>query len=266
VGSVPDGSRAQRLLGAPAPLTVQRAAELLSAAHRGLALTGAGVSAESGIPTFRGEGGLWTQYNPIKVASIEYFMADPSAYWKVSKERGRVALAAQPNPGHHAIAALEAAGHLAAVVTQNTDGLHQESGSRRVIEVHGSGRTVECLDCGTREPRGDVQARLEVEMPPRCKVCGGSLLKPTVVLFGEAMPAAAVQEAFTLAREADVMLVVGSSLLVYPAAEIPLVAVRSGAPMIIINAEPTPVDELAEVVIHGRSGEVLPEILSLIGG
>jgi NAD-dependent deacetylase len=247
-------------------LTVERAAALLSAARRGLALTGAGVSAESGIPTFRGEGGLWTQYDPVKVASIEYFMADPSAYWKVSKERGGVALAAKPNPGHRALAALEATGHLAAVVTQNTDGLHQQSGSRRVIEVHGSGRTVQCLDCGNREARSDVQSRLEVEMPPRCKACGGTFLKPTVVLFGEAMPAPAVQEAFALAREADVMLVVGSSLLVYPAADIPLVAVRSGAPMIVLNAEPTPFDEVAEVVIHGKSGEVLPKILALING
>jgi NAD-dependent deacetylase len=247
-------------------VTIQHAAELLANARRGLVLTGAGVSAESGIPTFRGAGGLWTQFDPVKVASIDYFMADPSAYWKVSKDRGRVALAAQPNPCHRALAALEAAGHLAAVVTQNTDGLHHDSGSRRVIEVHGSGRTVQCLDCGNREPRSQVQARLEVEMPPRCKVCGGVYLKPTVVLFGEAMPAAAIQEAFALARQADVMLVVGSSLLVYPAADIPLVALRSGAPMIVINAEPTPFDELAEVVIHGKSGEVLPEILALIGG
>ena len=246
-------------------MTVPQAAELLSSARKGVALTGAGVSAESGIPTFRGAGGLWKQYDPVKVASIEYFMADPSAYWKVSKDRGRVALAARPNPGHHALAALEAAGHLAAVVTQNTDGLHQESGSRHVIEIHGSGRTVQCLDCGNREPRADVQARLDVEMPPRCKVCGGTFLKPTVVLFGEPMPQAAVAEAFALAREADVVLVVGSSLVVYPAADIPLVALRSGARMIVINAEPTPFDELAEVVINGRSGEVLPEIVSLIG-
>ncbi len=247
-------------------MTIDHAAELMASARRGLALTGAGVSAESGIPTFRGVGGLWTQYDPVKVASIDYFMADPSAYWKVSKDRGRVALAAHPNPGHRALAALEAAGHLAAVVTQNTDGLHQDSGSSRVIEVHGSGRTVQCLDCGNREPRSDVQARLDVEMPPRCKVCGGMFLKPTVVLFGEAMPVAAVQEAFALARGADVMLVVGTSLLVYPAADIPLVALRAGAPMIVINAEPTPFDKLAQVVIHGKSGEVLPEILALIGG
>jgi NAD-dependent deacetylase len=247
-------------------MTVAHAAELLATARRGLALTGAGVSAESGIPTFRGEGGLWTKYDPVKVASIEYFMADPAAYWKVSKDRGRVALAARPNPGHHALAMLEAAGHLNAVVTQNTDGLHQESGSRHVIEVHGSGRTVQCLDCGSREPRSEVQARLDLEMPPRCKVCGGLFLKPMVVLFGERMPQAAIQEAFSLARETDVMLVVGSSLVVYPAAEVPLVAVRSGAKMIVVNAEPTPFDDFADVVVRGKSGEVLPEIVGLIGG
>jgi NAD-dependent deacetylase len=226
-------------------------------------LTGAGISAESGIPTFRGDGGLWTKYDPVKVASLDYFMTDPSAYWKVSKERGSIALAARPNPGHHALAALEAGGHLVAVATQNTDGLHQDSGSRRVIELHGSGRTVQCLDCGNREPRSEVQARLEMEMPPRCRVCGGIFLKPTVVLFGEPMPQAALQEAFALARAADVMLVVGSSLVVYPAADIPVVAVRSGASLIVINAEPTPLDEIATVVIRGKSGEVLPEIVAL---
>jgi NAD-dependent deacetylase len=243
---------------------IRDAAKLLSNARRGLVLTGAGVSAESGIPTFRGEGGLWTKYDPVKVASIAYFMADPSAYWKVSKDRGRIALAARPNSGHHALAALEAGGHLVAIATQNTDGLHQESGSRHVIELHGSSRTVQCLDCGNRETRSEVQARLEVEMPPRCRICGGTFLKPTVVLFGEPLPQHAIQEAFALARQADVMLVVGSSLVVYPAAEIPALAVRSGAQMIVINAEPTPLDELADVVVRGKSGEILPEIVELI--
>jgi NAD-dependent protein deacetylase/lipoamidase len=255
---------AQRSVGPFLPALARRAADLLSVARRGLALTGAGVSAESGISTFRGEGGIWTQYDPVKVASIDRFLEDPSAYWSVAKERGSIALAARPNPGHHALATLEAAGMLTAIVTQNTDGLHQEAGSRRVIEVHGSGRTVECLDCGAREPRADVQARLDLELPPRCKVCGGRRLKPTVVLFGEPMPAAALRVAFELARNADVMLVVGSSLVVYPAADIPVAALRSGARLIVINAEPTPIDELAEVVIHGRSGEVLPELLTYL--
>jgi NAD-dependent deacetylase len=245
-------------------MTVERAAELLAAAQHAIAMTGAGVSAESGIPTFRGEGGLWTKYDPVKVSSIDSFMADPASYWEVSRERGRVALAARPNPGHLALAAMEAIGRLVAVVTQNTDGLHQDAGSSRVIELHGSGRTVQCLDCGRREPRSEVQARLDVEMPPRCRNCGSIFLKPTVVLFGEPMPVAAVQEAFALAGQADVVLVVGSSLVVYPAAEVPLVAVRAGARMIVVNAEPTPFDRLAEVVIHGRSGEVLPQIADLI--
>ena len=243
---------------------MERAAELLSAARRGVAFTGAGASAESGIPTFRGAGGLWTKYDPVKVASIDSFMQDPTGYWMVSKERGGIALAARPNPGHLALVALEAAGVLVAIVTQNTDGLHQASGSRRVIEIHGSSRTVQCLDCGMRESRAVVQARLAVQMPPLCKSCGGMFLKPTVVLFGEPMPVPAMHEALALAQNADVMLVVGSSLVVHPAADIPLAAVRAGASLIIVNAEPTPFDSLAEVVIHGRAGEVLPEIVSQV--
>jgi len=245
-------------------MSVERAAELLFGARNGLALTGAGVSAESGIPTFRGTGGLWSQYDPVKVASLDNFLRDPSAYWTVAKERGPAVLAARPNAGHHALAGLEKAGHLVAVVTQNTDGLHQDAGSRHVIELHGSGRTVQCLDCGQREKRAEVQARLESEMPPRCRMCGGVFLKPTVVLFGEAMPISAVEEAFTLARASDVMLVVGSSLVVYPAAHVPLAAVEAGATLIVINAEPTPIDRFAEVVIRGRSGEVLPELAALV--
>ena len=245
---------------------IERAAALMRSARHGLAMTGAGVSAESGIPTFRGEGGVWTKYDPVKVSSIDSFMADPASYWRVSKERGTVALAAKPNAGHNALADLEAAGHLVAIVTQNTDGLHQAAGSRHVIELHGSGRTVECMTCGRREPRVDVQARLEDEMPPRCQSCGSIFLKPTVVLFGEAMPVAAVEEAFTLAGRTDVVLVVGSSLVVYPAADVPLAALRAGARMIVVNAEPTPFDRFANVVIYGRSGEVLPRIASLIDG
>ncbi len=245
-------------------MSIERAAALLATASHAVAMTGAGVSAESGIPTFRGAGGLWTSYDPVKVSSIDSFLADPASYWQVSKERGGVALAAKPNTGHLALVAMEATGRLVAVITQNTDGLHQAAGSRRVIELHGSGRTVECLECGAREPRTEVQARLDSEMPPRCRSCGGLFLKPTVVLFGEPMPVTAVDAALELARAADLILVVGSSLVVYPAAEIPLVAVRSGARMIVVNAEPTPFDGLAEVVIHGRSGEVLPEIVRLI--
>ena len=237
----------------------------MRSARHAIAVTGAGVSAESGIPTFRGEGGLWTKYDPVKVASIETFLAEPASYWQAAKERSAAVLAARPNPGHVALARLEEMGRLVAVVTQNTDGLHQDAGCRRVIELHGSGRTVACMTCGRREPRADVQARLDVEMPPRCRHCGGTFLKPTVVLFGEAMPEAAVQEAYDLADRSDVVLVVGTSLVVYPAADVPLAALRAGARMIVVNAEPTPFDRLASVVINGRSGEVLPQIAALIG-
>ncbi|MFI5281504.1 MAG: NAD-dependent protein deacylase [Candidatus Dormibacterales bacterium] len=246
-------------------MTLQIAAELIASASRGVALTGAGVSVESGIPAFRGHHGLWTKVDPVKVASIGYFLADPGAYWAVAKERGRVVMAATPNAGHTALARLEAAGHLSAVVTQNTDGLHQDSGSRRVIELHGSGRTVTCLDCDARELRSEVQTRLDSEMPPRCRQCGGARLKPAVVLFGEALPLEAIRQAIELARDADVMLVVGSSLVVYPAAEIPIIAIRSGARLIVVNAEPTPLDSVADAVVRGQSGTILPELVRLVG-
>ena len=242
---------------------IARAADLVARARRGVALTGAGISAESGIPTFRGEGGLWRRYDPVKVATLDRFLEDPQEYWLVARERGPAVMAARPNPGHLALAELESSGHLAAVVTQNTDGLHRDAGNTHVIELHGSGRTVQCLDCGIVESRRDVQERLTREMPPRCATCGGMFMKPTVVFFGEAMPAEAVAHAFELARAADLMLVVGSSLVVYPAADIPVAAERAGVPMVLVNAEPTPLDELADVVIRGRAGEVLPEIARL---
>lgn len=242
-----------------------RAAELISGARRGLAFTGAGVSTESGIPDFRGPQGVWKTSDP-KTSSIEFFMADPAGYWAISKDRYPKYQLAQPNPGHRALARLEEAGHLAGLVTQNTDGLHLDAGSRRVIEVHGSGRSVRCLDCGGLEPRSQVQARLEVQMPPRCELCGGGFLKPNVILFGEAMPAQAMADAYSLAQAADVVLVAGSSLAVYPAAEIPLTAIRGGAPLVIVNAEPTPFDPLADVVIRGRTGEVLSRLAELADG
>jgi NAD-dependent deacetylase len=247
----------------PPAADLARAAELVAAARRGVAFTGAGVSAESGIRTFRGQDGLWRQYDPYKVASIEGFRKDPSFYWRVASEGWRMFREARPNHGHTALAALEEAGHLAGVVTQNTDGLHRDAGTRTLIELHGNGRTVRCLDCGATEPRADVQARLEHELPPRCRVCGGDHVKPDVVFFGEALPSAAMMEAFRMARACDLMLVVGSSLQVYPAADVPEVARERGAPLVIVNDEPTPMDVAATVVLRGRSGEVLPELLRL---
>jgi NAD-dependent deacetylase len=246
---------------------LERAAALVRAARRGLAFTGAGVSAESGIRTFRGQDGLWKRHDPIKTASLQHFLRDPSVYWTVSREGWPAFERARPNPGHHALAALEATGHLAGVVTQNTDGLHRAAGTEHLVELHGSGRVVRCHDCGAIEPRAEVQARLGVEMPPICRVCGGRHLKPTVVFFGEGLPPSAIEEAFELARACDMILVVGSSLQVYPAAEVPRVAVERGAPLVVVNDEPTPMDIEATVVLQGRSGEILPALqaLALVG-
>jgi NAD-dependent deacetylase len=241
-------------------LSLEKAAELIARARRGVAFTGAGISQESGIQTYRGAGGLWNTASP-KTYSIEFFLADPAAYWEVAKERGARLLAARPNPAHEALVVLEGRGNLAAVVTQNVDGLHLQAGSAEVVELHGNGRTVVCLDCGNSEPRAHVQARLDEELPPRCLLCGGIHMKPAAVFFGEAMPHEATKRAFELAESCDLMLVVGSSLVVYPAAQVPLAAHEAGAPMVIINAEPTPFDHLAEVVIEGRAGEVLPKLV-----
>jgi len=253
----------------PAPIptpaaALARAAGLVLAARRGVAFTGAGVSAESGIRTFRGQDGLWKQYDPYRVASIDHFRRDPSEYWRVAREGWRRYQQAEPNAGHLALAALEQDGHLAGVVTQNTDGLHRDAGTARLVELHGNGRTVRCLDCGASEPRPQVQARLAHELPPRCAVCGGAHIKPAVVFFGEALPPGAIGDAMRLAEDSDLMLVVGSSLQVYPAADVPEVAVRRGTPLVIVNDEPTPLDVAAAAVVRGRSGEVLPELVRLV--
>jgi NAD-dependent deacetylase len=241
---------------------VGQAAALLLNSRSGIAFTGAGVSVESGIPHFRGEGGLWTNFDPYKVAHIDTFRKNPGAYWTYSLNHRRPD--AEPNPAHRALVELERLGHLRAVITQNTDGLHQRAGSRQVIELHGSSHAVICLDCDARFPRDEVDQMNREHCPPSCPACGGPFLKPTVVLFGEALPVGALRDAQALAIAADVVLIIGSSLQVYPAAGIPRLAREHGAEMCIVNAEPTPFDGLAAAVIHGKAGEVLPEIVSRI--
>ena len=241
---------------------VGQAAALLLNSRSAIAFTGAGVSVESGIPHFRGEGGLWTKFDPYKVAHIDTFRKDPAQYWTYSLNHRRSD--AEPNPAHRALADLERLGYLRAVITQNTDGLHQRAGSREVIELHGSSHAVVCLDCEARFPRDEVDRMNREHCPPSCPACGGRLLKPTVVLFGEALPIAALRDAQALAVAADVVLIVGSSLQVYPAAGIPRLARGHGAELCIVNAEPTPFDDVAAAVIHGKAGEVLPEIVNRI--
>ncbi|HWP28185.1 MAG TPA: Sir2 family NAD-dependent protein deacetylase [Chloroflexota bacterium] len=240
--------------------------DLLRAAERVLVFTGAGVSTESGIPDFRSPGGIWDRY---PVVYYDEFLRDPEAqrrYWLRSRETYPVLARAQPNPAHWAIAALDALGKLLLVVTQNIDGLHQRAGTppEKVVELHGNNQWVVCVDCDARTPREAIQAELlaGVEVP-RCARCGG-LLKNATVSFGQPLPAEALRAAEAAARTCDLCLVVGSSLVVYPAAYIPLYAVESGAPLAIVNATPTPLDPLAQVVLRGRAGEILPAAVAAL--
>jgi NAD-dependent deacetylase len=238
-----------------------RAAEAVRDASNIAAFTGAGISAESGIPTYRGDEGTWTRFDPARFASAEYFFRDPSYYWAFFREeRYPVLCAAQPNPGHRALVRLEEEGKLRCVITQNIDGLHQEAGSREVVELHGNTRTIACLGCGRTYGMEEIYQQLGQRPVPECLDCDG-MLKTTVVLFGESLPRTALEKAFTCAARCELMIAVGSSLVVYPAAAVPQIAVEGGARLIIVNRDPTPLDALATVVLRGKAGEVLPRIL-----
>jgi NAD-dependent deacetylase len=228
-------------------------AELIAANQPCVALTGAGISTESGVPDFRSASGVWAEYDPYEVASIDGFRLDPARAWEFYGRRLGVLADIQPNAGHLALAALERAGLLEAVITQNVDGLHQRAGSRDVVEVHGSIATASCVSCGRAERREEVVALLPL---PTCVDCG-SVLKPDVVMFGELLPAAAVERATALAREAGGMLVVGSSLEVWPVAGLPASTLEHGGKVTIVNHDPTPYDARAELVLHRSAGEVL---------
>jgi NAD-dependent deacetylase len=243
-----------------------RACELVRDARRALAFTGAGISAESGIPTYRDAGGaLWSRYDPETYANIDYFRRDPSLFWRFFQDvRYRVISDATPNPAHRALAALEGAGRLRAVITQNIDGLHQAAGSREVIELHGNTRVIGCLDCGRDYTMDEVYAQLRAQLPPPCRACGG-MLKPRVVFFGEELPPAALLRAAEAVRACDLLLAIGSSLVVYPAALLPSVAKRQGARLIIINKTPTQSDSEADAVLRRPAGEVLPELARAAG-
>ena len=221
-------------------------------------LTGAGVSTESGIPDFRSASGIWQRFDPYEVASIDAFRRDPERVWEFYNLRLDVLAEARPNPAHRAIAELEARGLVRAVVTQNVDRLHAEAGSRDVIEVHGSIGTAQCLSCGRRED--DVRPLLPL---PLCAACG-AVLKPGVVMFGELLPAEAMERATTLAREAGLLLVVGTSLEVWPVAGLPDETLAHGGKIAIVNREPTAYDDRAELVVRGSAGEALSECVSRI--
>ena len=242
---------------------IARAADLLRRADYAVALTGAGVSTASGIPDFRSpDSGLWDQADPFAVASISAFQRSPQGFYDWIRPLARLMEQAQPNPAHHALARLQSAGLLKSIITQNIDGLHQRAGSGRVHEVHGHIREATCMRCYQAvSTDGLVGPFLDGGEMPHCS-CGG-VLKPNAILFGEQLPVEAVTAARQDAAACDLMLVAGSSLEVVPAADLPSVAVDRGSRLIIVNYEPTYLDERADVIIHHDVAEVLPRIADM---
>jgi NAD-dependent deacetylase len=241
---------------------VARARERVARSRRIVAFTGAGISTASGVPDFRSPGGVWSRYRPIP---IQEFLASEEArreYWRYKRETYEAMARARPNAAHDALARLESEGRLSAVITQNIDGLHQEAGSRNVIELHGTNRRVECLACGRSQPADEVMQASEPV--PRCEGCGG-FLKPATISFGQSLRAEVLAAAYEQARSADLLLVVGSSLLVYPAASIPEAAADGGVAVVIVNREPTPLDGRAGVVLLGEAEDLLVRVCHLSG-
>jgi NAD-dependent deacetylase len=234
---------------------LSRLAELLRDRQPCVVLTGAGISTESGIPDFRSPTGIWAHYDPMEYATIQAFRRDPVKVWEFYALRLGVLSDAEPNAGHLALAELEHLGLVQAIVTQNIDGLHQRAGSQNVIEVHGSIRTASCPECGERLP-------LDRSMP-RCPDCG-AIMKPDVVMFGELLPVGTMERAVELARGTSLLLVVGSSLEVYPVAGLPEETISAGGALAIVNRGPTPFDGLADVRVDAGAGETLAAVTTLL--
>lgn len=240
----------------------QQAAEALRHARCAVAVTGAGISVESGIPDFRGPAGIWQKYPPEDFATIGAFMRDPAKVWNLWYDLGQDLGGRQPNPGHRALAQLEEMGLLKAVITQNIDNLHQLAGSREVIEYHGNARRQVCLRCGHAGPL-DLSKRSD--MAPRCP-CGG-LIKPDIVMFGELIPPEALERSAHWATNCDVMLVVGTSAQVFPAAQLPYTAKEAGAVVIEANVEATDFTRtVTDIFLHGPSGTTLPRLVTALAG
>ena len=241
---------------------LDRAVALLARAERISVFTGAGVSTDSGIPDFRSPGGIWSRYDPRQLGFRRY-VSDPDARrlaWRLRRELHH--LGARPNPAHLACTRLAAAGRLAGVITQNVDGLHGDAGlpPELVCELHGTGREVVCLGCGDRGPMAAAVARVEAgEDDPACLGCGG-ILKAATVSFGQNVPAEVWARAEALTAACDAFVAVGSSLVVLPAAGLPRRASRLGIPLVIVNREPTPLDHLADAVLRGEAGTLLPAL------
>jgi NAD-dependent deacetylase len=246
---------------------IVHAAALLRSARHAIALTGAGSSTPSGIPDFRSPGsGMWEHVNPMEVASIYSFRRRPERFYDWIRPLAMTLLQAEPNPGHVALAELEAGGWLKAIITQNIDGLYQRAGACEVLELHGHMREATCISCYRVVPSEDLlEELLSSHGVPRCAECGG-VMKPNTVLFGEQLPFGVVNAAMAHIRQADLMLVAGSSLEVLPASQLPLLVHERGGRLIVVNLTPTYVDGMAEVVIHGDVAEVLPRIARACAG
>ena len=233
--------------------------------ERIVVLTGAGISTDSGIPDFRGPNGVWTK-NPAaeKMATLQDYVADPEVRRRAWQSRKTHPVwTAEPNDGHRALADLEKTGKLVAVITQNIDGLHQRAGSTNVIEVHGTVHWVECLTCSVRTPMADELARVDAGDPdPACLQCGG-ILKSATISFGQRLDNFVLDAAAHAAASCDLFLAIGSSLTVRPASGLCDVAVEAGARLVVINAEPTPYDDLASAVLREPIGEILPALLEV---
>ncbi len=241
---------------------IQQAAQALAQAHNIVCLTGAGVSAESGVATFRdAQTGLWSKFDPQRLASQEGFADDPGLVWRWYMERLRTVEAATPNPGHRALAQLETLKPAFTLVTQNVDNLHERAGSRQVYHIHGRINHFRCNYCRAEYP---LQAHEQTqEQPPICPHCS-ELVRPDVVWFGESLPVDVVDIAWRAAESCEIMLVVGTSGVVYPVAQLPLVAKRAGALVIDVNPHCTPISEMADIFLQGAGGVVLPQLLAAL--
>jgi NAD-dependent deacetylase len=236
---------------------IQKTAQAISRSKKVVAFTGAGISVESGIPDFRSAGGLWEKFDPAEYATIEAFRADPKKVWAMLKEMGSLLESSRPNAAHLALARLEKLGHVRSVITQNIDHLHQEAGNTRVIEYHGSHKKLICLSCGRQYAKEEVPLE---SLPPLCR-CSG-VLKPTVVFFGEPIPPGAHLEAMEEARNCEVMLVIGTSAIVSPACDIPVMAKRAGAVVVEVNLEETQLTRsVSDWILKGSAGRLLQSVL-----
>ena len=250
---------------------LERAAEVVAGSSYLIALVGAGLSKESGIPTFRGGDGLWDKHGEPPMDGYQRFLADPAAWWaerlaqQASERGGELARAlegAKPNPGHLALAEMERRGYLKHIITQNIDNLHQEAGSTAITEIHGNRTKQRCIECSRRWLRGEF---VSDAVPPRCPDCDG-LVKNDTVMFGEPIPRDALVSCFAEAERADGCLLIGTSAVVYPAAEFPVIVYRRGGKLVEVNPQETPLSELSTAVLRAPSGEALPRLLDLVAG